>query len=160
MLLVLPVSLSTRSVGYKWSHPYRPCFNMTNSLHYNFHTSAWVYLCISCLWVRVTYSQFLVNTRIVYEFNCILMIYCRRKLIIHKWPQEFDIFCGGAKNVHVAPLKSLDKKFHMLSVFLSTCCVCYTWSHFTIQVSTWSIVHFIISMCKMRHILMNMLWKK
>jgi hypothetical protein len=36
------------------------------------------------LLVLVAYFQFLVDNRISYEFNCIFMIFWRKKLIVHK----------------------------------------------------------------------------
>jgi hypothetical protein len=36
------------------------------------------------LLVLVTYLQFSVDTREFYGFKCILLIFCRKKLIIHK----------------------------------------------------------------------------
>jgi hypothetical protein len=38
---------------------------------------------IECLLVFITYWQFMFETRIFYEFNCILVIF-RKKLIMHK----------------------------------------------------------------------------
>jgi hypothetical protein len=38
---------------------------------------------IECLVVFITYWQFMFETRIFYEFNCILVIF-RKKLIMHK----------------------------------------------------------------------------
>jgi hypothetical protein len=32
----------------------------------------------------VTYLHFLFETKIFYEFNCILMIVCKKQLIMHK----------------------------------------------------------------------------
>jgi len=52
----------------------------------------------------------LVNTTIFYEFNCILLIYCKNKLIITKKPQEIKIFGGGLKYVHVASSKKFGHK--------------------------------------------------
>ena len=41
-------------------------------------------LCKECLLVLVTYFQFSVETRIFYKFNYVLMIFFRKKVIIHK----------------------------------------------------------------------------
>jgi hypothetical protein len=46
------------------------------------------YLFIDYLLVLVTYLQFSIDATIFYAFNCILMIFYDKKLIIHKEPQK------------------------------------------------------------------------
>ena len=63
---------STCCMSYTWNHSKYPSFNIISILLYHFHVETWDHLLIECLLFVVAYLQFLVDTRIVYEFNCIL----------------------------------------------------------------------------------------
>jgi hypothetical protein len=66
------------------NHYKYPSFNITNASFYYFHVGTYGYILIECLLVLVTHLQFSVDTRIFYEFNCILMISYVKELIKHK----------------------------------------------------------------------------
>jgi hypothetical protein len=59
-------------------------FQQNQYFTYHFHVGSSGYLRIECLLVFVTYLQFWVETSVFYEFNYILMILCRKKLIMQK----------------------------------------------------------------------------
>jgi hypothetical protein len=55
---------------------------------YHFHVWTKGYILIGYLLVLVIYFQFSVVTKIFNEFNCILVIFREKKLIIHKQPKK------------------------------------------------------------------------
>jgi hypothetical protein len=71
-------------VSYMWYRLNYPNFNIINTSLYHFHVRIWGYLFIWCLLVLVTYLPFSFGIIIFYGFHCILMIFYRKKIIIHK----------------------------------------------------------------------------